>query len=296
VITPFGLFKFLHMPFGLKIAGMSFQCLMDRVMDGLNFVVVYINNMLVASPDLASHLQHLEAVFQRLSDSNLVLKLEKCKFAKASFEFLGHKVSTACCAPLPSKVIAVQSHPSPSTVKELQQFLGMANFYRKFLPSTARLLSPLTDALCGSPAGSSRLIWSPPMEASFITDKEALATAANLSHPSPSAELAVVANASANHVGAALQQRQQGSAHWEPLAFFSKKLDKPQLSYSAFDRELIAAFTAIRHFCFQLEGRLFQLWTDHKPLTFALGRVSDAWSPRQQRQLAYLQLSKPLVG
>jgi len=288
VITPFGLYEFLRMPFGLKNAGMTFQRLMDRVMNGLEFVVVYIDDILVASPDFSSHLLHLETVFQRLSDFGLVLNLDKCEFAKSSVEFLGHKVSAAGCAPLPSKVAAVRAHPQPTTVKELQRFLGMTNFYRKFLPSAAKLLSPLTDTLRGSPPGSQKLTWTKPMEISFAAAKEALANAANLSHPSPTAELAVVADASATHVGAALQQRRQGSQHWEPLSFFSRKLDKPQLSYSAFDRELFAAFAAVRHFRFQLEGRSFQLWTDHKPLTFAINRVSDAWSPRQQRQLAYL--------
>jgi len=209
----------------------------------------------------------------------LVLNLEKCKFAKSSVEFLGHKISATKCSPLPSKVIAIKAHPRPLTVKELQQFLGMTNFYQKFLPSAAMLLSPLSDALSGSSPGSSHLSWSQPMEASFVAAKEAQASTTHLSHPSPSAELADVADSSATHVGAALQQRRQGSAHWEPLTFFSKKLDKPQLLYSALDRELFTIFAAVCHFRFQLEGRSFQLWTNHKPLTFALGRVSDAWSP-----------------
>ena len=126
------------------------------------------------------------------------------------------------------------------------------------------------------------------MQSAFSAAKIALSTATSLAHPVSSADLALVCDTSATHVGAVLQQRRLYSTSWEPLGFFSKKLDKPQLVYSAFDRELYAAFSAIRHFRYQLEGRRFQLWTNHKPLIFALKKVDEAWTPRQQRQLAYL--------
>lgn len=288
IITPFGLFEFRRMPFGLKNAGMSFQRLMDRVLSGLPFVFVYIDDILVASPDLASHLVHLKAVFQRLKDAGLVLNIAKCEFAKSSVEFLGHRISSAGSAPLTDKVEAVVKFPPPSTVKELQQFLGMLNFYRKFLPGVAQLLCPLTDALKGGPAGSTKLIWSELMGTAFVAAKNALAAATCLVHPVPSAELALACDASSTHVGAVLHQRRWQSGPWEPLGFFSKKLDRPQLVYSAFDRELFAAFAAVRHFRHQLEGRRFSISTDHKPLLASLRKASDAWTPRQQRQLAYI--------
>ena len=126
------------------------------------------------------------------------------------------------------------------------------------------------------------------MLTAFLSAKLSLASAAELAHPSSAAELAVVTDASSSHVGAALYQRSFNGGPWEPLVFFSRKLDKAQISYSAFDRELLAAFSAIRHFRFQLKGWEFQLWTDHRPLTQALSPCSDAWSPRQQRQLSYI--------
>jgi hypothetical protein len=87
-------------------------------------------------------------------------------------------------------------------------------------------------------------------------------------------------DASNTHIGAVLQQR-EGQA-WRPLAFFSKKLDSTQLKYSAFDRELLAAYLGVRHFRYLLDGRSFHILTDHKPLTQALHRVSDPWTSRQQ--------------
>ena len=124
------------------------------------------------------------------------------------------------------------------------------------------------------------------MAAAFEGAKRALAEAALLAHPEEGAEISLAVDASDHHVGAVLQQLAPGRGWW-PLAFFSQKLSPAQSRYSAFDRELLAAVSGIRHFRFQLEGRLFHLLTDHKPLTFALRRLSDLWTARQHRHLAY---------
>jgi len=124
------------------------------------------------------------------------------------------------------------------------------------------------------------------MEAAFLESKQRLASVAQLAHPNPSAELELAVNASDHHAGAVLQQRTPRGL--EPLSFFSKKFEPAQSKYSAFDRELLAVYLAIRHFRWALEGRQFHVLTDHKPLTFALHRQSDAWSARQQRQLSYV--------
>jgi len=107
-------------------------------------------------------------------------------------------------------------------------------------------------------------------------------------HPADGAKISLAVDASATHIGAALQQKRAGQAAWEPLGFFSKKLSPAQVKYSAFDRELLACAAGIRHFCFLLEGRDFMVLTDHKPLTNAINRTSDPWTPRQCRQLAYV--------
>ena len=124
------------------------------------------------------------------------------------------------------------------------------------------------------------------MQSSFTTAKDLLAQVVRLAHPVPGAALSVVTDASATHVGAALQQWSSGA--WQPLAFFSKKLSETETRYSTFDRELLGAYLAVRHFRFALEGRQFCLLTDHKPLCSALRRVSPPWSARQQRHLSFL--------
>ncbi len=156
--------------------------------------------------------------------------------------------------PLPSHVAAVQDFPQPVTVKELQAFLGMVNFYRRFLPAIARTLRPLTDSLRGGPKGTARVVWSPECAEAFAAAKHALLRATCLAHPSLGAQLSLAVDASATHVGATLQQQEQGEAACIPLGFFSKKLDPAQQKYSAFDRELFAVYSGIRHFRHLLRG------------------------------------------
>ena len=167
-------------------------------------------------------------------------------------------------------------------------FLGMVNFYRRFIPNAAHTLLPLTDCLKGSKLASSPVTWSPAMSRAFTEAKAACISSTWLQHPDPSAKLALQVDASGSHVGAVLQQRVADSGEWAPLGFFSKKLSAAQVKWSAFDRELWACFDGIRHFRFILEGRCFTIFTDHKPLTYALSRSTDAWTAKQCRHLSYV--------
>jgi hypothetical protein len=166
----------------------------------------------------------------------------------------------------------------------------MLNFYRRFLPGIAHVLRPLTDAS----SNSFPFAWTPQMEISFQTAKSILANAVPLSHPAPNATLSLATDASDSHVGAVLQQRARGS--WQPLAFFSHKLSPTETWYSTFDRELLAAYLAVRHFRFSLEGRPFTLFTDHKPLVTAISKSGTPFSSRQQRHLSFFLNSPPSLS
>jgi hypothetical protein len=218
-----------------------------------------------------------------LREYGLVLNIEKCSFAQSPVDFLGHRITAEGASPLESHVAAVQDFPQPATVQGLQGFLGMVNFYRRFLPGLARTLLPLTDALKGGVKGASIVLWTADMVAAFIAEK-----AATLVHPDPTTDISIMVDASATHVGAVLQQRRRGAHLWDPLGFFSKKLDAAQINYSAFDREMWAIFSGIRYFRYMLEGRRFTVFTDHKPLVTALRRQSEPWTAKQQRQLSYI--------
>jgi cleavage and polyadenylation specificity factor subunit 1 len=283
VITPFGLWEFLRMPFGLRNAGQSFQRFMDEVLAGLDFAFCYLDDILIASSTEDEHLQHLQQVLQRLQQYGLVLNMEKCELGRKQVDFLGHHITADGAAPITRHVEAVQNFPTPQDKKQLQSFLGLVNFYRRFIPAAARILLPLTDAL----RADQDWVWSPAMQHSFQLIKDTLTSVAVLAHPDPAAEVNLAVDASNTHIGAVLQQR-DASGGWRPLAFFSKKLDAAQLKYSAFDRELLAAYLSVRHFRYLLDGRKFHILSDHKPLTQAMHRVSDPWTARVQRQLSYL--------
>nr|XP_061827907.1 uncharacterized protein K02A2.6-like [Nerophis lumbriciformis] len=263
VITPFGLFEFLRMPFGLKSAAQTFQRLMDSVLRDLPFLFVYLDDILVAITSQAEHVTHLRSLFQRPSQHGLI-----------------------CGAvPLPAKVAAIANFPRPLTVKALQEFLGMVNFYHRFIPRAADLMRPLYDALKGA-APKHMVDWSDARHTAFLGVKSALANATLLAHLLPDAPIAITTDASDYAVGAVHEQWAGGT--WQPLAFFSRQLRPCERKYSTFDRELLGLYLAIRHFRSLLEGRPFTAFVDHKPLTFAMAKTAEPWSARQQRHLSYV--------
>ena len=134
VITPFGQFEFLRTPFGLKNAAQAFQRLMDTVCSGLEFVFVYLDDILVSSASAEQHKHHLRTVFHRLASHGLVINVSKCTFGTTTIDYLGHRITSQGAVPLPAKVEAIRMFTRPTTVKGLQQFAGMVNFYHRFIP------------------------------------------------------------------------------------------------------------------------------------------------------------------
>ncbi|UYV70995.1 hypothetical protein LAZ67_8001363 [Cordylochernes scorpioides] len=241
VITPFGLFEYPRMSFGLCNAAQTFQRLINEVLQGLDFTYAYIDDVLIASDSENQHVSHLQQLFGRLRDYGLTINETKCTFGQPSVKFLGFIITNAGISPDPQRVQAIKDIPIPDTVGKLRRFLGML--------STS-------------------------------------ANAALLHHPFPEAPLCLTVDASEFAVGAALHQ--QVGNNFQPIAFFSRKLDAAQRKYSAYDRELLAVYLAIKHFRHLLEGRQFPVYTDHKPLTFAFQQNLDKASPRQCRHLDFI--------
>ncbi|XP_064469558.1 uncharacterized protein LOC135384277 [Ornithodoros turicata] len=287
IITPFGLFEFVRMPFCLRNAAQTFQRFMNEVIRGLPFVFAYLEDLLIASKSPEEHEAHLRQLFQRLHDNGLVINPGKCLFGVPSLEFLGHSVSADGISPLPSKVQAIQDFPVPSSLRKLREFLGLVNFHRRFIPHCADLLRPLTDLLRTHTKANSPLTLSSEALTAFHTIKAALASVAMLVHPVSSALTRLMVDASSHAVGAVLQQQQSGD-DWAPLAFFSQRLKPSEERYSTFSLELLAIYYAVRHFQHYLEGRRFYVLTDHKPLTFAFKSNRDTYSPTDLRRLSLI--------
>ena len=281
VITPFGLYLFPRCPFGLKNAGQDFQRLMDRILGDIPHTFVYLDDILIASSTKEEHLEDLKRVFDILEANGLVVNRKKCILGQPSVEFLGHLVDAKGILPLPEKVETILQTKPPTSIKELRRYLGMINYYRRFVKAAAHHLYFLFDALKANPK---RLNWSDDMQTSFEAIKHALANSTMLHHPDPSLPLAVTSDASDVAIGAVIEQR--GPQGWEPLAFFSKKLSPTQQDWPPYDRELHAAHKAIRHFRHMVEGRKFTLYTDHQSLVPSLSKKTDAQTARQNNQLS----------
>lgn len=287
ITTPFGLFEFTFMTFGLRNAAQTFQRFMHQVLHGLDFCFVYLDDVLVASKDEKEHFKHLERLFQRLNDYGVVINVNKCVFGKPELEFLGHLVSSRGVRPLSDKVKAILAFPKPKTVKEVRRFLAMVNFYRRFLPNAALIQIPLIEFQKGNKKNdNSPIVWTERADNAFNQCKHDLANCAFLAFPEENLKICVMVDASDSAIGGVLQQFTTNG--WKPLSFFSRKLDDTQKKYSTYDRELLAAYTVVKYYRHMLEGRDFVIFTDHKPLTFAFTKSSDNATPRQIRQLDFL--------
>ena len=243
---------------------------------------MYLDDILVASRSHEDHQEHLKRFFSLLSSNGLVLNKAKRLFGVEKLDFLGHQVSAGSISPLPHRVTALPEHPAPKDHASLQRFLGLINYYHHFIPHVAGLLAPLHAQASGK--GQS-ITWSNDCQVVFKSIKEAQSHVILLHHPRPDAQTSLTVHASSTALGAQLEQRK--GKDWQPIAFFSSKLSTAEVKYSAFDRELLGAYAAIKHFRHFLEGREFTLYTDHKPLTTAVNSQSDR-PPRQTRHLSYI--------
>lgn len=293
ICCPFGTFESTRMQFGLCNASATFQRFIDEVTRDLPGVFAFVDDILIASSDRDEHLIHLKSLFSRLDNYGLCINLSKCVFGKTSIEFLGFGVSEHGIKPLPDRVEAIQKFPQPNTLTQLRRFLGLFNFYRRFVPKAAHILAPLNQMLEGkknsklAPKKKEHpLEWNEVAKQAFHNAKTAIAEATLLRHPIPNAKLSLWTDASDVAIGSTLMQFSNNS--WEPIAFLSMKLDKSQKKWSTYDRELLAIYSSIKKFKHMLEGRKFTIFTDQKPLIFAFKQKSEKCSPRQLRHLDFI--------
>lgn len=281
VTTPFGKYEWVYMPMGCRNSAASFQRLMDTLFRDLDCVFNYLDDILIFSLDEETHRRDLESVFKILHEHQLRVSLDKCLFYQTEIDFLGHRITAEGVRPAPHKVAAIADFAKPVRSDELRRFLGMIGFYRRMIPHFANIVFPLTELIKLHPK-SKQLPWGDAENEAFSHAKTALVNATTLKHPLPVGEsYHLVTDCSLVAAGAALHQLVNG--HPVPVAFFSKKLSAAQQKYSAYDRELLAAYLATLHFKDIIEGRHVILFTDHKPLTTAFRSPKSAKSDRQQR-------------
>ncbi|XP_070406069.1 uncharacterized protein [Nothobranchius furzeri] len=279
--TPSGHYEYLVMPFGLSNAPAVFQALINDVRrDMLNdFVFVYLDDILIFSPDMQSHIQHVRRVLQRLLQHQLYVKAEKCAFHESSVHFLGLVVRQGEIQMDPTKVEAVKNWPVPTSRREVQRFLGFANFYRRFIRGFSSIAAPL-HALTSPKV---RFQWSSQADKAFLSLKDSFTSAPILVMPDARFQFIVEVDASEGGVGAVLSQRSEVDHRVHPCAFLSRKLSAAERNYDIGDRELLAIKVALEEWSHWLEGSKlpFIVWTDHKNLEYL--RRAKRLNPRQAR-------------
>lgn len=286
ITTPFGLYEFPYMTFGLRNAAQTFQRFVDELTRGLDFCYCYLDDFLIFSRTQAEHEQHLRIIFGRLKDFGMLVNTSKCVFGVQEVTFLGYHITEKGAKPLDAKIEAIKNFPPPKDIRQLRRFLGMINFYRRFIPHAAQIQAPLHNLLLGNAKGSHPICLAESALQAFEDCKASLADAALLAHPDCNAKLALLTDASDAAIGAVLQQLSDDG--WQPLAFFSRKLSPAQTKYSPYDRELLAIYEAIKYFRHMLEARHFVVFTDHKPISFAFHERKKICSPRQFRYLDFI--------
>ena len=270
--TPFGLFQFRVMPFGLQGAPATFQRMMDQLLVGCNdYAAAYLDDVVIHSTSWEDHLHHIRSILQKLREAGLTIKPQKCQFGTESCSYLGHVVGNGEVRPEESKLQAVKAFPTPVTKKQVRAFLGLTGYYRKFIPSYAEVAAPLTDITRKN--APNKVQWSGDCEKAFSMLKGLLCSEPILKSPDFEREFILQTDASERGIGAVLSQRNDAGAE-HPVAFYSRKLLPREVRYSTIEKECLAIKAATHAFRVYLLGRRFVIQTDHRALEW-LNRLKD---------------------
>ncbi|KAG8067900.1 hypothetical protein GUJ93_ZPchr0005g15565 [Zizania palustris] len=257
--THTGHYEYRVMSFGLTGAPGTFQGAMNNTLAPVlrKYALVFFDDILVYSPDLYSHAQHLRHVLKLLREHQWKVKLSKCSFGQSSLSYLGYTISSDGVSTDPSKVQAIVDWPRPETVKKLRGFLGLAGYYRKFVRNFGIISKPLTTLL----KKDVEFNWTPAAESAFIALKQALVTSPVLALPDFSKQFVLETDASEVGIGAVLSQE------GHPIAFVSRALGKRTRGLSTYEKECLAILLAIDHWRSYLQHGAFLIYTDHRSLT-----------------------------
>jgi hypothetical protein len=269
-ITVRGLYEFVVMPFGLCNAPATFQRLMDAVIlpEYRSFIETYIDDLMTHSSTFESHLEHLDVLLGALRKHKLVVKLSKCKFAQQEVKFLGHVISHNKITTNPEAVEAIKKWERPASggkkaVTAVRGFLGMAGWYRKFIPHFADIAKPLVHLT----KNDVKWEWTQQCQSAFEQLRDALTQSPVLAVADPNKNYILHTDASDHAMGAILQQEDEnGDKH--PIAYASKTFNDAQRNYSVTDREALAIVWALQHFNTYCEGHKYTVLTDHQALSY----------------------------
>ncbi|UYV64168.1 hypothetical protein LAZ67_2006908 [Cordylochernes scorpioides] len=262
-VTNDGHYEFLVMPFGLKNAASTFQRIIQHILGELLWkgTCSFQDDILVYTKTWQEHIELLSKVFDKLRQYNMKLKLSKCIFGRTEVKYLGHIISHNQLKPDPGKVKSIQDFPRPDTVKKVRQFMGLANYYRKFVKDFSKISFPLVRLT----RKNQPFIWNEEVEESFAKLKMALSTKPVLAIYNPDYPSKVYTDASKDGIGAILTQIGPDNEE-HVIAYYSKTLQPHQENYSAYEMECLAVIQATDHFHVYIENQTFEIITDHAAL------------------------------
>ena len=280
--SPFGLYQFCVMPFGLNGAPATFQRLMNEVVrDKENFAQAYLDDLVIFSDTWSEHLSHLQTVLERLQGFGLTAKMAKCQWAMGECTYLGHVIGGGHVKPEMNKLEAVENFPVPKTKKEVRSFLGLTGYYRRFVTAMAVPLTNLTRK-----EYPETVVWTEECDKAFNALENMLTSTPVLSSPDFEKTFILQTDASNYGVGAVLSQTDaDGLEH--PIAYFSRKLLDREQKYSTIEKEYLAIKLSIKAFQMYLLGCPFIIQTDHRTLQW-LSNVKDENSRLARWSLALL--------
>lgn len=283
-VTHMGLYQFKRVPMGLKSSSPLFQRTMATVLRGLNWrsCLIYIDDLCVFSNSFDQHLVHLGEILDRFREAGLTLKLAKCKFAQEKVNYLGHVISKEGILPDDDKVRAVREFPIPRDLKGVRAFLGLTSYYRRFIPTYAKLASPLYALL----QKDVLFEWSEPCQKAFEVLKRKLMSPPVLAYPNFEEPFIVYTDASKEGVGCVLSQRgSDDKVH--PICYASRTLTKTEANYSVPDLECLAIYFATAYFKHYLQYKKFLVLTDNISLSWLMSTKQP--TGRKARWISHLQ-------
>jgi hypothetical protein len=276
-----GLYNYMRLPFGISSSPGIFQRVMESIMAGIDGVIVYLDDILVSGATIESHMEILRLVLERLQKFGVHLNKQKCMFLKREIVYLGYIIDSNGVCPSIEKLSAVKEMPPPQNTTELKSFIGLINYYGRFLRNAASTLQPLYHLLKKNSAWK----WGKEQQLAFDTIKLHLHRPLLLVHYDQNQELYLTCDASEKGLGAVLSQLSENGVE-KPIYFASRVLSKTEQAYSQIDREALAIVYGVKKFNNFLSGRSFFICTDHKPLIHIFGErkgIPKMASSRLQR-------------
>ena len=275
------------MYFGFSKVPATFQSMINDILRDLihiGYVMVYLDDILIFGINKKEHRQLVKEVLKRLQENDLYAKAEKCSFEQSSIKYLGVIISENKVQMDEEKLSGVLKWPVPTKVKQVQAFLGFANFYRRFIENFAKMSKPLSDLT----KKDSIWNWGIEQQNAFEVLKKAFTTAPVLKIPNDEDPFKLSTDASDFATGTALSQKMLTTRLWHPVAFFSKSLDIHERNYEIYDKELLAIIRGLEEYCHHLEGHphKIEIWLDHQNLTFF--RTAQKLTRRQVRWALYM--------